>query len=52
MARPIKETPILFGNDARNFETRMHQERIETESERAERLKAYTVMMSIFQEND
>ncbi|MDE6397040.1 MAG: hypothetical protein K2K84_07200 [Muribaculaceae bacterium] len=23
MARPIKETPVLFGNDARRFEERM-----------------------------
>ena len=27
MARPIKETPILFGNDARRFEARMKERR-------------------------
>lgn len=25
MARPIKETPILFGEDARRFEERMKE---------------------------
>ena len=30
MARPIKETPILFGEDARRFEERMKQVRRET----------------------
>ena len=29
MARPIKETPILFGDDARRFEERMMQVRRE-----------------------
>ena len=27
MARPIKETPILFGEDARRFEERMKEKR-------------------------
>lgn len=27
MARPIKETPILFGKDARRFEERMKEQR-------------------------
>ena len=30
MARPIKETPILYGEDARRFEERMKQPRKET----------------------
>ncbi len=29
MARPIKETPILFGEDARQFEARMKEKRHE-----------------------
>lgn len=38
MARPIKETPILFGEDARRFEERMKQVRRETPEEREQRL--------------
>ena len=34
MARPIKETPILFGEDARRFVERMNQVRRETPEER------------------
>ncbi len=30
MARPIKETPILFGEDARRFEARMKEKWHET----------------------
>ena len=30
MARPIKETPVLFGEDARRFEERMKEKRSET----------------------
>ncbi|MBO7651879.1 MAG: hypothetical protein II088_00350 [Bacteroidales bacterium] len=47
MARPIKETPILFGEDARRFEARMNEERKETPEEKAERLAAYHLIMSI-----
>ena len=35
MARPIKETPILFGEDARRFEERMKQVRNTYESQLA-----------------
>lgn len=40
MARPIKETPILFGEDARRFEERMKEKRSETpeQREKVERL--------------
>ena len=41
MARPIKETPILFGEDARRFEERMKEKRRETPEQRAKRLKDY-----------
>ncbi|WP_262912949.1 MULTISPECIES: hypothetical protein [Bacteroides] len=34
MARPIKETPILFGEDARRFEERMKEKRSETPEQR------------------
>jgi hypothetical protein len=35
MARPIKETPILFGEDARRFEARMQERRRVSAEERA-----------------
>ncbi len=41
MARPIKETPILFGEDARRFEERMKHPRKETKEQRERRLKNY-----------
>ena len=48
MARPIKETPILFGEDARRFEERMKEKRRETPEQRAKRLKDYELAMKIF----
>lgn len=39
MARPIKETPILYGEDARRFEERMKEHRRVSQEERA-RIKA------------
>ena len=39
MARPIKETPILYGEDARRFEARMKEQRRISSEERA-RIKA------------
>ena len=47
MARPIKETPILFGEDARRFEERMKEKRRETPEQRAKRLKDYELAMKI-----
>ena len=41
MARPIKETSILFGEDARRFEERMKEKRSETPEQRGKRLKDY-----------
>ena len=41
MARPIKETPILYGKDARRFEERMKHPRKETKEQREQRLKDY-----------
>ena len=40
MARPIKETPILYGEDARRFEERMKHPRKETKEQREERIRA------------
>lgn len=47
MARPIKETPILFGDDARRFEERMKHPRKETPAEREKRLKNYHIALSM-----
>jgi len=49
MARPIKETPILFGEDARRFEERMQQVRKETPEERKRRLESYDLVMKWFE---
>lgn len=45
MAMPIKETPILFGEDARRFEERMKHPRKETAEERKRRLEVYERIM-------
>lgn len=49
MAKPIKETPILFGEDARRFEARMKEKRTESPEEREKRLKVYYLIMSIME---
>ena len=47
MAKPVKETPILFGEDARSFEKRMQQKR-EVSQKEIERVKRnYESIMSI-----
>ena len=48
MARPIKETPILFGNDARRFEERMKQKRTVPKEEIERVREHYRIAMSIF----
>ncbi|MBD3592421.1 hypothetical protein [Bacteroides sp. GM023] len=48
MARPIKETPILFGEDARRFEERMKNPPKETKEERERRLAHYRAVMKAF----
>ena len=49
MARPIKETPILFGEDARRFEERMKQVRRETPEEREQRLADYELALKMLE---
>ena len=49
MARPIKETPILFGEDARRFEERMKQVRRETPEERERRLANYELGLKMLE---
>lgn len=51
MARPIKETPILFGEDALRFEKRMKNPPKETKEERQRRIKNYREVLSWF-DND
>ena len=41
MAKPIKETPVLYDEDAYRFEMAAHNVVPLTEEERAERLEAY-----------
>lgn len=50
MARPIKETPILFGEDARRFEVRMKNPPKETPEKLEEIKRDYKYIMSIFKE--
>lgn len=46
MARPIKETPILFGEDARIFEEKMRNvKNTETPEQRASRLSLYEAIL-------
>ena len=50
VAKPIKETPILFGEDARKFEARMKEKRRETPEQKAIRLKRYKAAMNVFKD--
>ena len=47
MAKPIKETPILFGDDAARFIERMEKGNKETEEEREARIADYLLIKSI-----
>lgn len=47
MARPIKETPILYGEDARRFEARMKERRRISPEERARINAAYEAVKSV-----
>ena len=48
MARPIKETPILHGEDARRFLARMAEGRKETPEQRERRIANYKLLKSRF----
>ena len=52
MARPIKETPILFGEDARRFEERMKEVRKETTEERERRLADYALFLKMLERGE
>ena len=47
MARPIKETPILYGEDARRFEARIKEHRRISPEERARMNAAYEAVKSV-----
>lgn len=52
MARPIKETPILYGEDARRFEARMKEHRRISPEER-DRINAnYKLFMNMLQRGE
>lgn len=46
MARPIKETPILYGEDARKFEERMKHIQKESPERKRIRLEHYDAMLA------
>jgi hypothetical protein len=48
MARPVKETPILFGKDAKRFEERMKNPPKESEDVRKRRLANYNAALLMF----
>ena len=48
MARPIKETPVLEGEDARRFIEHMNTTRNESSEKKRRRLANYKLAMSIF----
>ena len=52
MARPIKETPILFGEDARRFEARMKEKRYISAEERARMDEAYRIGMEMMRRGE
>ena len=49
MARPIKETPILFGEDALRFEERLREKRHLSPEEKAELMEAYVACMAMLE---
>ncbi len=48
MARPIKETPILFGDDVRRFLERMKNPPKVSQEKRAEIRASYEATMKMF----
>ena len=47
MARPIKETPILFGSDAKRFEERMQNPPKMKKKKRAQIRRSYETVMKM-----
>jgi hypothetical protein len=46
MAQPIKPTPVLYGNDAVRFETRMQNPKLLSQRERKEQSRAFELAKS------
>lgn len=46
MSRPIKETPILYGEDARRFMERMQERRCISAEERARMEEIYNALIA------
>lgn len=47
MARPIKETPVLTGNDAKRFEERLKAVKPVSENERERLKESYEIFKKI-----
>jgi len=52
MARPIKETPILYGEDARRFEARMQERRRISSEERARINTNYELVLGMLKRGE
>lgn len=52
MARPIKETPILYGEDARRFVARMREKRRETPEQKASRMADYELILGMLKRGE
>ncbi|MCD8210651.1 MAG: hypothetical protein LUC37_03780 [Prevotella sp.] len=50
MAREIKDTPILYGEDAKKFELRMKRKRTEKPKARERRLRDYEDCMAMLEQ--
>ena len=49
MYTPFKETPILYGKDARRFLQRMKEKRTETPEQKARRIADYEMAMQMLE---
>jgi hypothetical protein len=53
MARPIRETPILFGEDARRFEENMRNAKCElTQKEYDEMMASYKMILACLERGE
>ncbi|MCQ2958694.1 MAG: hypothetical protein MJ198_00700 [Bacteroidales bacterium] len=52
MARPIKETPILFGEDARRFESRMSENHKVSKEEKARIFHNYKIALAMLKKGE
>ena len=52
MARPIRETPILYGEDARRFIKRMNEKRHEDPEKKARRLENYRTALAMLKRGE